>query len=314
MMVTENTSRTTEHAEKWPELPYADWKDTCETLHMWEQVIGKVRLTLSPYANQWWQVPYYVTARGLTTSAIPYAQGIFEIHFDFIDHQLLILTSENQTHSFALTARPVADFYHIVMDALHALGIEVQIHTRPNEVVDPIRFEDDYYHASYDPVYVNRFWHVLVQTEKVLRCHRAQFIGKSSPIQFFWGSNDLALTFFSGRRAPERPGADRITREAYSHEVISCGFWPGSPQYPHPAFYAYAAPVPTGLESATIRPSSAYYDTNIGEFLLHYDDVRRSSAPEKMLLDFYQTTYEASANLGHWDRDALEKHDREVVM
>jgi hypothetical protein len=276
---------------------------------MWVQIIGKVRLVLSPYINHWWQVPYYVTARGLTTSAIPYAQGIFEIQFDFIDHQLLILTSENKTQTLTLTARPVAEFYHMVMAALRVLGIEVQINTRPDEFANPIRFEDDSQHASYDPVFVNRFWHVLLQTKKVLQRHRSQFIGKSSPVHFFWGSLDLALTFFSGRRAPERPGADRVTREAYSHEVISFGFWPGDAHFPQPAFYAYAAPVPSGLELAAIRPSSAYYATDMGEFLLHYDDLRRLSAPEQMLLDFYQTTYEASAKLGHWDRETLEKRD-----
>ena len=308
-MVTKNVARSTENLEKWPELPFADWKDSCETLQRWGQIIGKVRLVQSPYINHWWQVPYYITPRGLTTSAIPYQQGIFEVQFDFNDHQLLIQTSEGKTQIIELTARSVAEFYQLVMAALHTCGIEVQINTRPDEVADRTRFENDYQHAAYDPVFVNRFWRVLVQTEKVLQRHRSQFIGKCSPLHFFWGSMDLAVTFFSGRRAPERPGADRITREAYSHEVISCGFWPGNAQFPQAAFYCYAAPSPGGLDASKIQPSNAYYDRGMGEFLLHYDDVRRAAAPEQLLAEFYQTTYEAAARLANWDRAALEKRD-----
>lgn len=306
-MNAKNNPASIESVEKWPELPYESWKETCETLHMWTQIVGKVRLELSPYVNHWWQVPLYVTARGLTTSAIPYKDGIFEIDFDFIDHHLLIQTSEGAIKSLPLVSRSVADFYREVMGALHALGIEVQINTMPQEVKNPIRFEVDEVHATYDPMYVNRFWHILFQTAMVLKLHRAQFVGKSSPIHFFWGSFDLALTFFSGRRAPERKDVDPITWEAYSHEVISAGFWPGNASYPKPSFYAYCAPVPAGLEGASVRPAPAFYSTDMGEFLLSYDDMRRGDSPEQMVLDFCQSTYEAGARLAHWHREELEK-------
>jgi Family of unknown function (DUF5996) len=296
-----------EAVEKWPALPFEAWKETVETLHMWTQVAGKVRLALSPYVNHWWQVPLYVTARGLTTSPIPYKAGVFEVNFDFIDHNLFILTSDGTTRAIPLISRSVAEFYQELMASLKALGIEVEINTRPVEVQNPVRFEEDTVHASYDPVSVNRFWRVLIQTDKVMKQHRSHFLGKSSPIHFFWGSFDLALTFFSGRRAPERPGADPVTKEAYSHEVISFGFWPGDASFPRPAFYAYTAPVLPGLEAASIRPASAFYSTDREEFFLLYDAVRIAGAPEQMLLDFYWTTYEAGAKLGHWDREALER-------
>lgn len=296
-----------EALEKWPALPFEAWKETAEMLHMWTQVVGKVRLALSPYINHWWQVPFYVTARGLTTSSIPYNAGIFEVNFDFIDHNLFILTSDGTTKAIPLISRSVAEFYRELMASLKALGIKVQINTRPVEVQNPVRFEEDTAHASYEPVSVNRFWHVLIQTDKVMKQLRSHFLGKSSPIHFFWGSFDLALTFFSGRRAPERPGADRITSEAYSHEVISFGFWPGDASSPRPAFYAYTAPVLPGLEAASIRPASAFYSTDKGEFFLPYDTVRAADAPEQMLLDFYWTAYEAGAKLGHWDRETLER-------
>lgn len=296
-----------EVVEKWPALPFEAWKETVETLHMWTQIVGKVRLALSPYMNHWWQVPLYVTARGLTTSPIPYKAGIFEVNFDFIDHNLFILTSDGTAKAIPLISRSVAEFYRELMASLKALGIEVEINTLPVEVQNPVRFEEDTVHASYDHVSVNRFWRVLIQTDKVMKQHRSHFLGKSSPIHFFWGSFDLALTFFSGRRAPQRPGADPVTREAYSHEVISCGFWPGDTSSPHPAFYAYTAPVLPGLEAASIRPASAFYSTDRGEFFLLYDTVRIADTPEQMLLDFYWTTYEAGAKLGHWDREALER-------
>ena len=293
--------------ERWPELPFAAWKETCETLHMWTQIVGKIRLACSPYVNHWWQVPLYVTARGLTTSPMLYQKGIFEMTFDFIDHLLLIQTSEDHFKVVPLFARSVAEFYQELFSVLQALGIHVQINTLPQEVKNPIRFPEDTVHASYDPIFVNRFWHILVQIDTVLMRYRSFFIGKSSPIHFFWGSFDLALTFFSGRPAPERPGADKITREAYSHEVISAGFWPGNADFPQAAFYSYTVPIPAGLAAEPIRPSSAYYNAELGEFLLTYDDVRHADAPEEILLDFYRSTYEAGARAAGWDRQALEK-------
>jgi hypothetical protein len=277
---------------------------------MWTQIIGKVRMVLSPSINHWWHVPLYVTERGLTTSSIPSPGengNIFEVHFDFIDHNLLILTSDGMTKALPLVPRSVADFYQEFMAALRTLGIEVTINTLPNEVPNPIRFEQDEVHASYDPVYVQRFWRILAQTDTVLKRYRSPFLGKSSPIHFFWGSFDLALSFFSGRRAPQRPGADRITQEAYSHEVISCGFWPGDDSFPAPAFYSYTAPAPPGLETVAPLPPAAFYSPQSGLFLLRYDDMRNADLPEQVLLEFYRSTYEAGANLAHWDREALER-------
>lgn len=309
-MQTTNQITKGELAERWPALPLDAWKDTCDTLHMWTQIVGKVRLALSPYMNHWWQVPLYVTERGLTTSPIPFPgkkESIFEVLFDFIDHNLLILTSEDTSKTLPLMPRSVASFYREFMAALRVLGIEVTINTLPSEVANPIRFEQDEVHASYDPISVQRFWRVLVEVEMVMKRYRSFFIGKSSPIHFFWGSFDMALSFFSGRRAPERPGADRITREAYSHEVISCGFWPGDERFPTPAFYSYTIPAPAGLESASILPATAFYSHELDEFLLRYDDLRSTDSPEQVLLQFYQSAYEAGATLAHWDRDALEK-------
>ena len=296
-----------EHTYQWPALPFEDWKDTCETLHMWTQIVGKIRLMLSPYSNHWWQVPLYITARGLTTSSIPYERGIFEIDFDFIDHSLLILTSEGQKKTIPLSPRSVATFYREVMNALRELGIEVVITTLPCEVTAPVRFDQDEAHASYDPAFVERFWHVLIEIEKLLKRYRSQFLGKCSPVHFFWGSFDLALTFFSGQPAPEREGADAITREAYSYQVISCGFWPGNTSFPHPAFYSYTAPVPPGLESVSIRPQAAFYSQQMGEFFLRYEDVRIMENPEQAVLEFFQSTYEAGARLAGWDREKLER-------
>jgi hypothetical protein len=292
---------------RWPELPLASWQATCETLHMWTQIVGKVRLECSPYINHWWQVPFYITALGLTTSPIPYKHGIFEITFDFVDHQLLIQTSTGTSRAIPLAPRSVATFYQEVMDALRALDINVQINTLPQEVKHPIRFPEDTQHAAYDPVFANRFWQILIQTETVLKRYRSSFIGKSSPIHFFWGSFDLALTFFNGRRAPERAGIDKITREAYSHEVISAGFWPGNADFPQPAFYSYTMPAPPGLEKAAIQPNSAHYNSELGEFLLLYDDVRRADAPDETLLAFYQSTYETGAHAAQWDQRNLER-------
>ncbi len=294
-------------AELWPPLPFEEWKDTYDTLHMWTQIVGKVRMELTPLLNHWWNVPFYLTARGLTTSPIPYRSRTFEVDFDFIDHNLFIQTSEGTAKVMPLIPRPVADFYREFMEALRSLNIDVIINTLPSEVTNPIRCDEDFVHASYDPEYANRFWRILVQSDKVFKAFKSQFIGKSSPVHFFWGSFDLALTVFSGRRAPERPGVDRMTREAYSHEVISCGFWPGDDRLRAPAFYSYTSPEPPGLPTASFRPEEAFYSQELSLFLLRYDDVRTASSPELALLEFFQSTYEAGANLAHWDREALER-------
>ena len=291
----------------WPSLPLEKWKDTCATLHMRMQVVGKIRLAQSPMMNHWWQVPLYVTSRGLTTSAIPYQARTFEIIFDCIDHQLIVNTSDGATKRIALVPRSVAEFYQEVMNALRALNLEVQIYTTPVEIPDSIPFTEDHLHAAYDAGYANRFWRILVQADKTFKEFRARFIGKCSPVHFFWGSFDLAVTRFSGRRAPERVGADVITREAYSHEVISHGFWPGSGAIKDAAFYSYTAPEPTGLKEEAIRPPAAFYSQEMSEFIFMYDDMRKANQPEEALMDFLQSTYEAGARLANWDRAALER-------
>jgi hypothetical protein len=301
-----NTS-TGETAELWPSLPYEAWKETLDTLHMWTQIVGKVRMELSPFVNHWWHVTFYVTARGLTTSPIPYQDSTFEVNFDFIDHNLFIQTSEGTSKAMPLIPRSVADFYREFMEALRSLKINVTINTLPSEVVNPIRCDEDDVHASYDLEYAHRFWRILVQTDRAFKAFRSQFIGKNSPVHFFWGSFDLAVTRFSGRRAPEREGADRITREAYSHEVISCGFWPGDATFQAPAFYSYTFPEPPSLSAASLLPGSAWYSSDKGLFLLRYDDVRSADAPEQVLQEFLQSTYEAGATLAQWDREALER-------
>jgi hypothetical protein len=300
-------TRQMDLAERWPALPYEAWRDTCQTLHMWTQIVGKVRMELSPFLNHWWHITLYVTPRGLTTSAIPYHGSTFDVSFDFLEHNLFIRTSEVTTKALPLVPRSVAAFYREFMDCLHALGIQVTINTLPSEVQDPIRCDIDEVHASYDPLYAGRFWRILEQTAIVMQRYRSPFLGKSSPVQLFWGSFDLAVTLFSGRRAPERPGADHMMREAMSHEEISCGFWPGNDGFPTPAFYAYTSPEPPGLPAAAIRPATAFYSQQMGEFLLHYDDVRNALSPEQALLEFFQSTYEAGATLGRWDREALER-------
>jgi Family of unknown function (DUF5996) len=291
----------------WPELPLEAWQDTYATLHMWTQIVGKVRLALSPKINHWWEVPLYVNARGLTTSAIPYGDGNFEIQFDFIEHKLEIQTSWGSSKTLPLKPQSVADFYAAFMSTLRSLGIEVKIWTMPREVPNPVRFENDTQHASYDRESAHRFWQILILCDDVFHEFRADFIGKNSPVHFFWGSFDLCVTRFSGRRAPERPGADSITREAYSHEVISAGFWPGGGDIKGPAFYAYAAPEPSGFSEQKVKPAEAVYHPELKEFLLMYDDVRRSASPRQALLAFLQSTYEAAANLAHWDRKELER-------
>ncbi len=293
--------------DSWPELPLAAWQDTYATLHMWTQIVGKVRLVLSPRINHWWEVPLYVSARGLTTSAIPYGDGIFEIQFDFIEHRLIIQSSWGASKTMALKPRSVADFYAEFMSALRSLGIEVKIWTMPSEVPNPVRFESDTQHASYDREYVHRFWRILVLCDTIFNEFRAGFMGKDSPVHFFWGSFDLCVTRFSGRRAPERAGADSITREAYSHEVISVGFWPGGGDVKGAAFYVYAAPEPPGFAEQKVKPAAAFYHPQMKEFLLMYDDVRRSASPREALLRFLQSTYEAGANLARWDRTELER-------
>ncbi len=291
----------------WPALPLEKWKDTCATLHMWTQIVGKVRMELTPPVNQWWNVPLYVTVKGLTTSRIPYGAGALELWFDFVKHELVLETSNGGMRTMALEPMTVADFYEEVMAMLHTEGIEVRIWKMPVEVPNPIAFDEDTAHAAYQPEYVERFHRILMSAATVLERFRARYEGKCSPVHFFWGSFDLAVTRFSGRRAPERPGADRITREAYSHEVSSVGFWPGSGNIEEPAFYSYMAPQPQGFREAKVRPKGARYDDGLGEFLLSYEDVRRSASPTTALLDFCQSTYEAGANAAGWDRKALER-------
>jgi hypothetical protein len=293
--------------ESWPALPFEEWKETCETLHMWTQVVGKVRLALTPLVNHWWNVPLYVSARGLNTSPIPYGERNFEIDFDFIEHLLRISCSDGRTQTLPLVPRTVADFYREVFEKLAQLDIRVKIWTMPVEVENPTRFEQDTHHASYDPEYATRFWHVLTHADRVFKEFRAPFTGKVSPVHFFWGSFDLAVTRFSGRPAPPREGADSITREAYSHEVISHGFWPGSAAAPAAAFYSYTAPEPAGLNGAQVRPREAFYSTELKEFLIRYEDVRRADAPAEALMEFLQSTYEAGANLAGWERASLER-------
>jgi len=292
----------------WPALPLAEWKDTYATLHMWTQIVGKVRLALCAPINHWWGSTLYVTARGLTTSPIPYEKGVFEVHFDFIVHALEITTSLGESRAFRLAPRTVAEFYAELMGALQSLGIEVNVWPVPVEVPRPVRLNLDEDHKAYDSEYARRFWEILVRVEKVLWEFRARFIGKASPVQFFWGSFDLAATRFSGRRAPERAGADAITKEAYSHEVSSVGFWPGDGEIvKDAAFYAYAAPAPAGFSEHRVRPAKAFHSAEKGEYFLMYDDVRSSDRPEELLLQFCQSTYEAAAILGNWDRSNLER-------
>lgn len=291
----------------WPALPLHEWKDTYATLHMWTQIVGKIRLALTPLINHWWNVPLYVSARGLTTSPIPYRNRPFEMWFDFLDHQLVLSICDGTRKSLALGSMSVADFYREVMTMLTSSGIQVRIWRMPVEVPDPIPFDEDTVHGSYDPEYAQRFWRILVSAEQVLTEFRSRFLGKCSPIHFFWGSFDLAVTRFSGRRAAERAGADRVTREAYSHEVSSVGFWPGSGAIADAAFYSYAAPEPPGFQDWQVRPAMARYDTRVGEFIMMYKDVRNSGSPSATVLDFCQSAYEAAATLGKWDRQSLER-------
>jgi hypothetical protein len=295
-------------SERWPALALAEWNDTYATLHMWTQIVGKVRLALSPKINHWWGTALYVTARGLTTSAIPYEKGIFEVRFDFISHNLDIATSLGESRTLRLAPRTVANFYAEFMNALHSLGINVKVWPVAVEVPRPTRFDLDESHSSYDSEYAHRFWRILASIHPIFQEFRARFIGKASPVHFFWGSFDLAVTRFSGRAAPERPDADIITTEGYSHENISAGFWPGDGEViKDAAFYAYAAPEPRGFKDQAVRPRSAFYSAAKNEFFLMYDDVRLAESPERTLLEFCQSTYEAGAILGNWDRKNLER-------
>ena len=294
----------------WPELSYEAWRDTAATLQLWMQIVGKVRLSFTPWLNHSWHVPFYVTARGLGSSPIPAGTELFEFEFDLIDHRLVCRTSTGEQRSVALEPQTVADFYARVMAMLADLNIAVSINAIPNEIADPIPFPDDVVHAAYDPAAAHQFWRALVQADRVLKLFRTGFIGKASPVHFFWGSFDLAVTRFSGRRAPLHPGGvpglpDQVTREAYSHEVSSAGFWPGSDACPEAAFYSYAYPEPPGFRDAAI-PAGARFDTTLGEFVLPYATVRQAPDPDMLLLDFLDATYAAAAGAGGWDRTSLE--------
>ncbi|MBM6593377.1 DUF5996 family protein [Microvirga pudoricolor] len=297
-------------APHWPELSYPAWRDTAATLQLWTQIVGKIRLSLTPWLNHGWQVPLYVTARGLGTSPIPVGHEILELEFDFIAHQLLVRTSRGDEWALPLEAQSVAAFYRRVMECLDGLGIRAAINEMPNEVPDPIPFSQDDTHKTYDAAAAHRFWRALVQVDRVFKLFRSSFLGKASPVHFFWGSFDLAVTRFSGKPAPAHPGGvpglpDGVTREAYSHEVSSAGFWPGSDAYPHPAFYSYAYPEPPGFRDRPVSPG-AHFDKTLGEFLLPYETVRHAASPDALLLDFLNTTYVAAADAGGWDRAALE--------
>ena len=301
----------TSQTEAWPELPYEAWKDTYATLHLWTQIAGKIRLAQTPWLNHSWHVVLYVTPRGLTTSAIPYGTRSFQLDFDFLDHVLHIVTSDGGLEGVGLYPRTVADFYANVMRSLFKLGIDVSIHELPNEIPDAIPFSKDHVHASYDREYAQRVWHILLQSARVLSEFRTSFIGKCSPVHFFWGSFDLAVTRFSGRRAPLHPGGvpnlpDTVTREAYSHEVSSAGFWPGNAVIPYPAFYSYAYPAPPGFAEAAVQPAGAFYSSDLSEFILPYEAVRGAADPDLALMVFLTSTYETAASLGKWDRANLE--------
>ena len=299
-------------SDYWPALPFEEWKETAETLHMWTQVVGKIRLTLSPWTNHSWHVTLYVTSRGLTTSPIPHEFQTFEIRFDFIDHELRILKSDGAARTLKLQSQSVAKFYGAVMKALDELHLPITINKVPNEIEHPIPFDEDEEHHSYDREYANRFWRVLVQSDRVFKEFRSRFCGKCSPVHFFWGSFDLAVTRFSGRTAPPHPGGiphlpDAITREAYSQEVSSLGFWPGNAAAPAPIFYSYTYPEPAGFAEAKVQPAPAFYEPKLREFMLPYDVVRTAEKPDDVLLDFAQSTYDAASTLAKWDRDALQE-------
>ena len=302
-------------SEAWPPLPLEAWKDTYATLHMWTQIVGKVRLARSPWTNHSWHVTLYVTARGLTTSPVPYGVRTFQIDFDFISHQLTVQSSDGLSGRVVLQPQSVATFYASLMAEMERLDLHVDINRTPNEVADPIPFEEDETHRAYDAEYANRFWRILVQADRIFKEFRARFTGKCSPVHFFWGAPDLAVTRFSGRRAPKHPGGvpnlpDWVAREAYSEEVSSCGFWPGGGPIPYAAFYSYAYAEPAGFAASSVQPGAAFYSRDLREFILPYDIVRQSESPDETLLEFLQTTYAAAANLAKWERSSLERTPR----
>ena len=296
---------TTSVKNTWPELPLAEWEDTFHTLHMWSQIVGKIRLESAPLENHWWNVALYVNTRGLTTSPMPYAGGKFALQFDFIEHRLELHTSEGGARAIALSPKSVASFYRELFAMLHGAGIEVSINPKPQEIPDPIPFDRDETHASYQPEYATRLWRILLSTDTIFKEFRAQFLGKSSPVHFFWGSFDICTTRFNGKKAPPRKGV--ISAEGYSHECSSVGWWPGGGEFKSPAFYAYTVPEPPGYGSRKLRPDAAYYHPTLHEFVLNYDDVRRSKSPAGEVLEFAQSAYEAGAELAGWDRKALER-------
>jgi hypothetical protein len=296
----------------WPELPLEAWKDTCATLHLWTQIVGKVRMAKSSWLNHSWHVTLYVTPRGISTGPIPYGERVFQIDFDFIDHELCLQSSDGAGSRFALEPQTVADFYARLMRALEKLDLAVDINRLPNEVADPTPFDEDRLHNAYDAEYANRYWRVLLQADRVFRRFRGGFIGKCSPVHYFWGAPDLAVTRFSGRPAPRHPGGvpnlpDTVAREAYSHEVSSAGFWPGGGPIDHAAFYSYAYPEPAAFAQAEVQPAGAFYSQGLREFILPYDAVRGSPSPDDALLQFLESTYVAAADLGGWDRKSLER-------
>jgi hypothetical protein len=296
---------------EWPPLDFAEGEETFDTVHMWTQIVGKTRMALTPLENHWWNVPLYVTPCGLSTSPIPFRHSSFEAEFDFIQHKLVLRTSGGKAADIRLYPRSVADFYKEYMARLHSLGVEVSIYRKPVEFDDITPFDQDQRHASYDTKVIESFRTILIGADRVFKTFRSRFIGKCSPVHFFWGSFDLAVTRFSGRTAPVAPDADPVTREAYSHEVISCGFWPGDRRFKHAAFYSYTAPVPRGLGLEVVRPAAAYWEPQLGEFILKYEDVRASQSPAEAILDFCQSTYEAGAKLAKWDRASLERRPAE---
>ena len=307
-------TETREGIEAWPALPLDGWADTYATLHRWTQIVGKTRVKLSPMENHYWHVALYTTARGLTTSPMPYGDRLLQVDFDFVEHRLVARVSNSETRTLALAPMSVADFHREYLELLHSLGLDVRIHHRPNEIVDAVPFSEDLAHSSYDPAAAHDFWRALTQVDRVMKRFRNRFVGKQSPVHFWWGSFDLAGTRFSGRTAPPHPGGipnlpDRITRESYSHECMSAGWWPGTPgsSIPEAAFYAYAYPEPPGFSSASVTPQGAVYDPTFREWVLPYEVVRRGPDPDTMLLEFLQSTYENAARLGGWDRDALER-------
>ena len=291
----------------WPELKWMEWQKTADTLHMWTQIVGKTRLALSPLQAHWWNVPLYVSARGLNTSAMPYGSEFLQIAFDFVSHELQFSISTGASLSTPLRAQSVAEFYQEYQRSLAALGVSVNIHAVPVEVANPIPFAEDREHASYDPQAAHRFWRGLMHADQIFQQFSSRFVGKVSPVHFFWGSFDLAVTRFSGRPAPVRENADAITREAYSHEVISAGFWPGNGGFGEAAFYCYAAPAPKGLDAVSIQPAKAGFNNALGEFIFLYEDLRHEPAPDEALLTFLQSSYEAGATLAQWDRNSLER-------